>query len=101
MLDGHNQQHVPLDEAQQRQLSDATKETHLDVLKSLKKDTQPWSECDSYRKRELLAYWRKKWQWSKSVDELVRFEKQHGSMPWEVVRMIGHRGSGKTKRPVL
>ena len=91
----------PLDEAQQRQLNNATKETHVDVVKSLKKDTQPWTECDSSRKRELLAYWRKKWQWSKSVDELVRFEKQHGSMPWEVVRMIGHRGSGKTKRPVL
>ncbi len=92
---------TPLDESQQQELNLATKEEHLDVLKSLESDVVPWMECDTSRKRELLSSWRTKWNWSKSVDELMSAEQQRGSMPWEMVRMIGHRGSGKTKRPVL
>ena len=33
------------------------------------------------------------------VDKLV--ETSSDSPPWESVRLIGHRGSGKTARPVL
>ncbi len=91
----------PLDKAQQEQLNNATKENHQAILALLKSEAPAWKECDEARKRELLSYWRKKWKWNKSVDALLDFEKQHQSMPWEVVRMIGHRGSGKTKRPVL
>ncbi|MGB1792359.1 MAG: hypothetical protein ACPHMS_00605, partial [Candidatus Poseidoniaceae archaeon] len=92
---------TPLDESQQQELNSATKEGHLDLLKSLESDVVPWMECDASRKRELFSSWRTKWNWSKSVDELMSAEQQRGSMPWEMVRMIGHRGSGKTKRPVL
>ncbi|MAY04443.1 MAG: hypothetical protein CMB25_02420, partial [Euryarchaeota archaeon] len=91
----------PLDKTQQNQLNNATEHNHRDVLNSLKGEVPSWMECDESRKRELLTYWRTKWNWTKSVDQLIDAEKQHGSMPWEVVRMIGHRGSGKTKRPVL
>ena len=92
---------MPLDATQQNQLNIASKDNHLEVLKTLRKEVVPWMECDASRRRELLALWRAKWKWSKSVDELMAFEEEKGSMPWEVVRMIGHRGSGKTKRPVL
>jgi|TARA_B100001741_G_scaffold274291_1_gene243921 hypothetical protein len=91
----------PLDKDQQEQLNSATKENHQELLNSLKNEVPSWMECDESRKRDLLSYWRRKWNWTKSVDDLLDFEKQQGSMPWEVVRMIGHRGSGKTKRPVL
>ena len=91
----------PLDKDQQEQLNSATKENHQELLNSLKNEVPSWMECDESRKRDLLSYSRRKWNWTKSVDDLLDFEKQQGSMPWEVVRMIGHRGSGKTKRPVL
>lgn len=91
----------PLDEAQQQELNNATKENHQNIIKTLEEETPSWKECDESRKRDLLTYWRKKWNWQKSVDALLEFENQTGSMPWEIVRMIGHRGSGKTKRPVL
>jgi hypothetical protein len=90
-----------LDERQRQHLDNATQENHLLVLKELQDEVVPWKECDKSRKRDLLSFWRTKWQWSRSVDELLGDEDRSGSMPWEVVRMIGHRGAGKTKRPVL
>ncbi|MDP6223958.1 MAG: glycerophosphodiester phosphodiesterase family protein [Candidatus Poseidoniaceae archaeon] len=92
---------LPLDETQYMRLKNATKEDHLSVLKSIKNDVTPWMECDVSRKRELLAYWRQRWQWNATVEDLLDFEEKNGSMPWQIVRMIGHRGAGKTKRPVL
>ena len=92
---------LPLDETQYMRLKNATKEDHLSVLKSLKNDATPWMECDRARKRELLTYWKQKWQWNSTVEDLLDFEEKNGSMPWQIVRMIGHRGAGKTKRPVL
>ena len=91
----------PLDASQQNRLNNATKDDHTEILKSLESEVVPWMECDESRRRELLSFWRTKWKWSKSVDELMAYEEKKGSMPWEIVRMIGHRGSGKTKRPVL
>lgn len=92
---------LPLDEAQRQRLDQATKENHLQILNELQDEVVPWKECDESRKRELLTFWRRKWHWSRSVDELLDLERRSGSMPWELVRMIGHRGAGKTKRPVL
>ena len=92
---------LPLDEAQYMRLKNATKEDHLSVLKSIKNNVTPWMESDVSRKRELLTYWRQRWQWKTSVEDLLAFEETNGSMPWQIVRMIGHRGAGKTKRPVL
>lgn len=92
---------LPLDETQYMRLKNATKEDHLSVLKSIKNDVTPWMESDVSRKRELLTYWRQRWQWKTSVEDLLAFEETNGSMPWQIVRMIGHRGAGKTKRPVL
>lgn len=91
----------PLDASQQDRLNNATKDDHIEIIKSLQSEVVPWAECDESRRRDLLSFWRTKWSWSKSVDELMAYEKEKGSMPWEIVRMIGHRGSGKTKRPVL
>ena len=92
---------LPLDAEQSKQLERATKENHRNVLDVLKKEAIPWMECDASRKRELLTFWRNKWQWSQTVDDLLSFEEDNGSMPWELVRMVGHRGAGKSKRPVL
>jgi hypothetical protein len=47
----------------------------------------------------LIKYWRKKWNWNIDVDNLLAGS--FTSPPWESVRLIGHRGSGKTPRPVI
>ena len=92
---------LPLDKAQHQRLDSATEQNHLEVRNALQGEVVPWMECNLSRKRELLSFWRTKWQWSKTVDELLEYEQRTSSMPWEMVRMIGHRGAGKTKRPVL
>ena len=91
----------PLDEGQQSLLNATDEENHLSVLTELKNETPPWGEADASRRRELLSYWKAKWNWQPSIDEMLTHSTQSVSMPWEFVRMIGHRGSGKTQRPVL
>lgn len=92
---------LPLDERQQRLFDSTDEADHLSVLSELKKEITPWHEADASRRRELLSYWKSKWNWQPSVDEMLTQSMASKSMPWEFVRMIGHRGSGKTHRPVL
>jgi len=90
---------MPLDESQNFILDNATKDQHLSIIKQLKLETPTWNECDKQRKIELIKYWRKKWNWQIDIDDTIA--KSTDSPPWESVRLIGHRGSGKTSRPVI
>ena len=93
---------LPLDQQQQDLLGQATKETHLDVLKELKANVTPWVECDEAQRRSLVNDWSKRWGWQPFKSERVGESKlDSSSPPWQAVRLIGHRGSGKTSRPVL
>jgi len=90
----------PLDEEQWQSLENCEVEHHLDVLSEFKDSTPTWSEADPSRRRSLIEAWRKRWKWNESTEELV--EKYcDATPPWAAPRMIGHRGSGKTSRPVL
>ena len=91
---------LPLDALQQQTLEQATKENHKEILHELQSETVPWLECDASRRSELVEMWRKKWMWDKSTSEILE-ESSSASPPWEAIRLIGHRGSGKTSRPVL
>ena len=72
------------------------------LLKQLDKDVAPWSELSHEDHRRHLDAWRTRWGWTRSLDELMADVGEGGStMPWEAVRMVGHRGAGKTPRPVL
>jgi len=90
----------PLDETQQQTLEKATKENHKKILRELQSETIPWSECDRQRRSELAEMWRKKWKWEQSTSSILE-RSQKASPPWEAIRLIGHRGSGKTSRPVF
>ena len=90
----------PLDASQQLSLEKATKENHKEILRELQGETIPWSECDAQRRNELVDMWRKKWLWSDSTSDILE-RSNEASPPWEAIRLIGHRGSGKTSRPVL
>tara|TARA_B110000444_G_C18850180_1_gene604932 strand:- start:1809 stop:2963 length:1155 start_codon:yes stop_codon:yes gene_type:complete len=90
---------MPLDKKQKELLDSASKEQHLSIIKQLKSDVPSWNECDTQRKTELIQYWRQKWNWDIDLD--VVLTKSVESPPWQSVRLIGHRGSGKTSRPVM
>lgn len=93
---------LPLNEQQSETLASATKEHHLDVLKELKAEVTPWIDCDLQQRKDLVDMWSKKWAWS--ALERPEFNIPLGdasSPPWQAVRLIGHRGSGKTSRPVI
>ena len=91
---------MPLDAQQQHVLAKATQENHRDVLRQLKEEVVPWSQCDRARRLELVEMWRTQWQWSDTAAAIIE-RSDSASPPWESVRLIGHRGSGKTSRPVL
>ena len=48
--------------------------------------------------KEFIVFlrYRKKWKWQTSVEDLDDLASAT-TMPWEVPRLIGHRGTGKDK----
>ena len=77
-----------------------SEDDHLSVLKDLEKDTPTWSECDQPRRRALVQHWKERWNWRPSVESILS-DFSEATPPWSAPRIIGHRGSGKTARPVL
>ena len=90
----------PLLEEEWTRLEQVDQANHLTVLRELESNVPLWSECDDTRRRRLVSEWTRRWKWRPSVDEtLQRFSAE--TPPDGAPRMIGHRGSGKTSRPVL
>ena len=90
---------APLDGAMPLVASDEEAE---DMLKEFQKEVTPWNELNRADQRRHLETWRTRWGWTRALDELMAEVAEDGStMPWEAVRMVGHRGAGKTPRPVL
>ena len=85
----------PLNEARTAQLEGENSGTADETVTTLDSDTPRWHELDDSGRRELLDGWRKRWQWGRSLDELCT-DASENSIPWEVPRIIGHRGAGKT-----
>jgi len=90
----------PLDESQWSILKQATYENHREIHSELLETTPSWEQCDSARRSLLIGEWKKKWSWSESIDEVMA-RSEGTTPPWSAPRIIGHRGSGKTSRPVL
>lgn len=90
----------PLDEGQWATLEDTSFEDHANLLKEVHGQAPTWEECDEARRRELVNTWRAKWKWSRETDDVLSAS-EGATPPWEAPRLIGHRGSGKTPRPVL
>ena len=85
----------PLNLEQQNKLDSAATEHHASVIAELQREVVPWSELSNSEKRVFLENWSKKWRWERDVDTLM-LESTESSMPWEVSRIIGHRGAGRT-----
>ena len=90
----------PLLEDEWQRLEDVEEEHHLRAVQELEASVPSWADCDASRRRALVEEWRRRWKWRSSVKEtLDRFSGE--TAPASAPRMIGHRGSGKTPRPVL
>lgn len=57
---------------------------------------QPWHEISRSERMQVITEWRKKWGWSTSLTDLKSLTSE-STMPWEMPRLIGHRGTGKNK----
>ncbi len=90
---------MPLDNSQLELLNSANQENHISIINQLKEDVPTWKECDKHRRIELVKWWRKKWKWDYEIDDILA--NTTNSPPWQSIRLIGHRGSGKTSRPIL
>jgi len=74
----------------------------VSMLEELRRDAAPWHELSAAERRTHLEAWRKRWSWKRSVDAMMSDVAVDGStMPWEAVRIVGHRGCGVSPRPVL
>ncbi len=90
----------PLDEEQWARLEATTPEHHADMLKELRAQTPTWEASDPQRRQALVNDWRGRWHWKRTTDDVLK-SAEGASPPWEAPRLIGHRGCGKTPRPVL
>ena len=84
----------PLDVERQALLQNADPEDHAALIEEATREVTPWHELTDIERKGFLASWRKQWGWERDLDELSR-DASAKTMPWEVSRMIGHRGSGK------
>ena len=85
----------PLNEEQQNKLDRTATEHHSSVIGELQQEVSPWQELSDSEKRVFLEAWRKRWLWERDIDTLMS-ESRESNMPWEVSRIIGHRGAGRT-----
>ena len=90
----------PLLEDEWAQLKTATQDNHLDLLRRLESEVPTWAEADTPRRRTLVSEMRKRWHWEANVEDLLALY-DGATPPSSSPRLIGHRGSGKTPRPVL
>ena len=84
----------PLDAERQALLQNADPVDHAALIEEATREVTPWHELTDIERKGFLSSWRKKWGWERDLDELSR-DARPNTMPWEVSRMIGHRGSGK------
>jgi glycerophosphoryl diester phosphodiesterase len=62
-------------------------------------EVSPWCELNESEKIVQVETWRKQHRWQRSADDILADSR--GELPWEAVRIIGHRGCGKVDRPVM
>lgn len=90
----------PLTAAQWQRLESTPREAHRETVKELLADVTPWAEADVADRRALIEEWRTQWHWTATTDDLLT-QFSGSTPPVATPRLIGHRGSGKTSRPVL
>jgi len=84
----------PLDSQRETLLRNADPSDHSALIQEAAREVTPWHELTDIERRGFLSIWRKRWNWEREIDELAA-DSSPQSMPWEMSRLLGHRGSGK------
>ena len=84
----------PLDPERQALLQAANPIDHSALIEEATREVTPWHELTDIERRGFLSIWRKRWNWERDIDELAG-DSSPQTMPWEMSRLIGHRGCGK------
>ena len=84
----------PLDVERESLLRNADTTDHTALIEEATREVTPWHELTDIERRGFLSTWRKRWNWERDVDELAS-DSSPNTMPWEVSRLLGHRGCGK------
>ena len=87
----------PLTDETRKELDDTPKEEHFTKISELKKEVSPWYELSDNERIKFVDNWRKKWLWARNRSTLLN-ETSKSSLPWEVSRIIGHRGTGSSHK---
>lgn len=87
----------PLNDGMRKELDGTPIDEHASKISELQKDISPWHELSDSERRRFIENWKKKWLWERGIDTLLS-ETSESSLPWEVSRIIGHRGTGKSHR---
>ena len=87
----------PLTDETRKELDDTPKEEHFTKISELKKEVSPWYELSDNERIKFVDNWRKKWLWARERSALLN-ETSKSSLPWEVSRIIGHRGTGSSHK---
>ena len=87
----------PLTDDTRKELDDTPKEEHFTKISELKKEVSPWHELSDNERIKFVDNWRKRWLWERERSTLLN-ETSKSSLPWEVSRIIGHRGTGSSHK---
>ena len=87
----------PLTDETRKELDNIPKEEHFTKIKELKKEVSPWHELSDNERIKFVDNWRKRWLWERDRSTLLN-ETSKSSLPWEVSRIIGHRGTGSSHK---
>ena len=87
----------PLDPEREALFQNADPSDHSALIEDAAREVTPWYELTDIERRGFLSIWRKRWNWERDVDELAG-DSSPQTMPWEMSRLLGHRGSGKDFR---
>ena len=87
----------PLTDETRKELDNIPKEEHFTKIKELKKEVSPWHELSDNERIKFVDNWRKRWLWERERSTLLN-ETSKSSLPWEVSRIIGHRGTGSSHK---
>jgi hypothetical protein len=80
-----------------KELDETPMKEHASKISELQKEISPWHELSDSERRTFIEKWKKKWLWERDIGTLLG-ETAESSLPWEVSRIIGHRGTGKSHR---
>jgi len=88
----------PIDELMEANLRSCHGEDAKEKRNLAIKEKTPWNEISTGERRKIIEGWRKRWRWRRDLDMLME-EVSGNQLPWEAVRVTGHRGCGESHRP--